>query len=144
MSDIWWTAPTEAENGNLILVTGRDDMEAMRGGGKYIYRVEVIWRYDGGNMPGDEDARLMEQATDALQDAFRRDKIAVMTGIYTGDGERDWVFYVKNLAIFDKVLNRALAELPQLPVVIEAYADPDWEEYTRMRAVTYIPPSDED
>ena len=41
MSDIWWTAPTEAENGNTILVTGRDDVDRFRASGKHVYRVEV-------------------------------------------------------------------------------------------------------
>lgn len=143
MAETWWTAPAEAENGKTILVTGRDDIEKFHSSGKYIYRVEVIWRYDGGGMPADTDARIMEQASDALADAFNRDRIAVMTGIYTGNGERDWIFYTKNLAVFNTVLNRALAPLPQLPIVIEAYSDPQWEEYTEMRQSTYIPPSDD-
>lgn len=144
MSDIWWTAPTEAENGNTILVTGRDDVDRFRASGKHVYRVEVTWRYDGGGMPGRAEAELMEQATDALQAALRRDKVAVMTGIYTGDGQRDWVFYTKSLPVFNTILNRALADLPALPIVIEAYSDPDWAEYSEMRSATYIPPSDDD
>lgn len=142
--ETWWTTPTEADNGNPIMVSGRDDIDKYRTCGKYIYRVEVIWRYEGSGMPCDADAILMEQATEALRTAFSHDKIGVMTGIYTGDGERDWVLYTKNLAIFNTVLNRALADLPALPVVIEAYADPDWEEYNQMRLNTYIPPSDDD
>lgn len=143
MENIWWTAPTEAENGSLILVTGRDDIDKYRESGKYIYRVEIFWKYANSGMPSDSDGQLMEQATDALHEALRHNKIAVMTGIYTGDGQRDWILYTKNLAIFNKVLNQALEPLPTLPLLIEAYADPDWEEYSRMRSDTYIPPSDD-
>lgn len=129
MTDEWWTAPSEADNGNIVIVTGRSDVDKFRSSGKYIYRVEVIWRYEGGGMPSPEEAALMEQATDALHEAVRRDRVAVMTGIYTGDGERDWVFYTKSLPVFNTVLNRALADLPTLPLVIEAYHDPAWEAY---------------
>lgn len=143
--DIWWTAPAEAENGRLIMVTGRDSMDEVRADGRYRYRITISWRYnerpDG--MPDDTDAALMEEVTDALLAAFRRDKVAVMTGIYTGDGLREYVLYTKNLRVFGIVLNKALAELPTVPIVIDAQDDPDWEEYAEMRANTYIPPEED-
>lgn len=67
-----------------------------------------------------------------------------MTGIYTGDGERDWVFYTQNLNIFGRVFNRALEPLEQMPLLIEAESDPDWEEYREMREISYIAPDDEE
>lgn len=128
------------------MVTGRDQLDAVRAKGKYVNRVEVVWRYDAApdGMPSDEDAALMGEATDAILAAFNADPVGVLTGIYTGDGERDWVFYTMSLPIFGKVLNRALEELPTLPIVIEAYSDPDWEEYENMKSISYIPPSDDD
>ncbi len=95
-------------------------------------------------MPEDGDAELMEKATDALLEEFKKDKVAYMTGIYTGDGRRDWVFYTQNLNIFGRVLNRALAPLEQMPLLIEAESDPDWEEYHEMREISYIPENDEE
>lgn len=142
MADTWWTAPAESDNGALILVTGRDKIDAAMASGKYTYRVEVKWRYADSGMPDDATAKLMEEATDALQSTFSKDKVAIMTGIYTGDGERDWVMYVKKLSTFQGVFNKALSELPSLPIIIEAYSDPQWEEYREMRENTYIPDKD--
>ncbi|MDE5790506.1 MAG: DUF695 domain-containing protein [Muribaculaceae bacterium] len=141
MKERWWTAPTESESGATVLVTGRDCMDEVIAGGKYIYRVTVSWDYNRlpNGMPEDADARLMEKATDALQSAFKKDKVAYMTGIYTGDGRRDWIFYTKNLNIFNKVFNKALEELDTMPLAIEAEADPEWEEYKEMREISYIP-----
>ncbi len=132
-SEEWWTAPVEADNGNRVMVTVRDDVDKYRLSGKYTFRIEVTWRY-GTGFPDDHDATLMEQATDRLTETFRRDKIAVMTGIYTGDGQRDWIFYTKNLHTFGLALNRALADMEQLPLLIEAYEDPEWEEYTEINS----------
>lgn len=141
VTDKWWTYPAEAENGKTILVTGRDAIDHFKANGKYIYRIDVKWRYhslpDG--LPVDEDARTMQEVTDSLLASFKKDQVAVMTGIYTGDGERDWVFYTRNLKIFNLVFNKALADLPVLPLNIEAEEDADWEEYTEMREATYIP-----
>lgn len=144
IADEWWTAPAQADDGRLIMVTGRDGVQKAIDTGKYTSRITVIWDYtdtaDG--MPDRETSELMEQATDALQRAFSKDPIAIMTGIYTGAGRREWVFYCRNLGIFGKVFNHALEELPTLPIVIEAENDPDWAEYREMRDATYIEPGD--
>ena len=141
MKERWWTAPTESESGATVLVTGRDYLDDIIAGGKYIYRITVSWDYNRlpNGMPEDEDAKLMEKATDALQAAFKKDKVAYMTGIYTGDGRRDWIFYTKNLNIFNKVFNIALAALDTMPLAIEAEADPEWNEYKEMREISFIP-----
>lgn len=140
----WWSYPAEAESGRRIIVTGRDLVDRERESGKYIYRINVYWDYDAlpDGMPSDEDADMMEKVTDALLLAFKKDPAAVMTGIYTGDGRRDWVFYTPSLRIFNNVFNRALQDLPLIPIVIEAEEDPDWEEYSQMRDATYIPDED--
>lgn len=146
MTERWWSAPTEAENGRTIIVTGRDYMDEIIAKGKFIYRVTVSWEYNSlpSGMPEDEDARLMEEATDSLMQEFKKDKVAYLTGIYTGDGRRDWVFYTQNLNIFGRVFNRALASLPQMPLLIEAESDPDWSEYREMRDISYIAPDDDE
>lgn len=140
-TDKWWTYPADAESGKTIIVTGRDAIDHFRESGKYIYRIDVVWKYNSlpNGMPEDEDAQMMEEVTDALLKAFKKDTVAVITGIYTGDGERDWVFYTKNLHIFSIVFNKALEELPTIPFVIEASEDKDWEEYQEMKDQTYVP-----
>lgn len=142
MADTWWTAPAESADGDLIMVTGRDKIENLMNSGKYTYRVEVSWTYGTHGMPDEADAKLMEEATDALTDTFAKDKVAVITGIYTGAGKREWVMYVKKLTVFQAAFNRALSTLPTLPIVVEAYSDPEWEEYREMRDNTYIPDKD--
>lgn len=141
ISDTWWTSPQEGEHGNLVMVTGHDGLDEVIASGKYIYRIDVHWKYDAATngMPSDDDAELMEKITDALTKAFKADKVAVITGIYTGDGERTWVLYTKNLKVFGIVFNRALQELPTVPLVIDASSDPNWDEYKEMRDISYIP-----
>ncbi|MBD5369864.1 MAG: DUF695 domain-containing protein [Bacteroides sp.] len=142
--DKFWTYPAETPEGLPLIVTGRDDTDSFRESGKYVYRITVSMPYaplpDG--LPADTDAPLLEQATDAFLAETHRDKAAVLTGIYTGDSRRDWIFYTRSLHIFRNILNRALAPLPLLPLEISAEEDPAWEEYLDMRAHTYIPDAD--
>ncbi len=144
--DDWWTSPTEGENGSLIMVTGRRDVEKFRDNPKYSIRVEVSWKYDGesNGMPDTATSQLMEEVHDALLAVFAKDPVAVMTGIYTGDNRRDWVFYTLSTHIFQKKINEALAAFPLLPLEIYAENDPDWAEYAEMRELSEISVSDDD
>lgn len=128
----WWTAPAEGDNGNTVMVTGRKDVAKFRDNPCMRIRVEVDWPYGNPGMPSDADAHIMETATENLAQEFDRDPVAVMTGIFTGDGHRTWVFYTASINIFNKKLNKALAPLPVLPLHITAENDPDWEAYSEM------------
>ncbi len=143
--DKWWTSPAESEAGKTVIITGRDGLEKVQASGKYIYRLDVSWDYEpeASGMPSDADARIMEEATDALLKVFDKNTAAVMTGIYTGDGRRDWIFYCLNLKVFSSSFNNALADLPAMPLEISATEDPEWEEYSEMRTNTYIDPDGE-
>lgn len=136
----WWTSPAEGENGNIIMVTGRRDVEHFRNNPKFSIRVEVSWKYDANSigMPDEETAKLMEKVQDALTDTFHKDPIAVLTGIYTGDGERNWVFYTLSTNIFGRKLNEALQPFELLPITIYCENDPGWNEYDEMKDLSEI------
>ena len=130
----WWTAPTESESGKLIMVTGRKDVEKFRSNPRFNIRVEVTWKYDGdaSGMPDKETSTLMEEVQEALQKGFKKDPVAVLTGIFTGDNQRDWIFYTLSTHIFGRKLNESLASFPLLPLTIYTENDPGWEEYDEM------------
>lgn len=132
--DSWWTAPAESEDGRLIMVTGRRDVVKFRSNPRFKIRIEVTWKYEGdtSGMPDTATSELMEQVQEALQAEFRKDPVAVLTGIFTGDGKRDWIFYSLSTHIFGKKLNEALAPFPLLPLTVYCENDPAWEEYDEM------------
>ena len=95
LSNNWFTTVSETENGAMVIVCGRDDLELYARSGKFKERVEIYWKYNGDSrgMPCESDARVMEPVQDALQKAMEKDKLAILTGVYTGDNERTWIFY---------------------------------------------------
>ncbi|MFG6385291.1 MAG: DUF695 domain-containing protein [Muribaculaceae bacterium] len=133
----WWTAPAESDDGRLVMVSGRSDISNFRKNPKFNIRIEIVWPYGNDNpeskMPDESQAALMGEATERLQQVLHKDPAAVMTGIFTGAGERTWVFYTLSTHIFQKKLNEALEPLPTLPLVITAENDPDWEAYDEMK-----------
>ncbi|MBO5053015.1 MAG: DUF695 domain-containing protein [Muribaculaceae bacterium] len=141
MKGEWWTCPTVSESGKTVIVTGREDINKFRDNPRFNVRVEVSWEYDGNathGMPDVETSMMMETVTDRLTEVFDKDPVAVLTGIYTGDGRRDWIFYTLSTNIFGRKLNEALTDLPVLPLSIYCENDSEWNEYQEMKDNSYI------
>ena len=96
----------ENEAGNMIIVKGRDELNEFK--------------------------TCMEEVETVIRKAMEKDKLAILTGIYTGGGERVWVFYTRTTRVFGERLNEALAPFELLPITLYAEVDPEWEEYTDM------------
>lgn len=137
----WWTTPTEStESGRTVIVTGRRGVESAMASGKYGIRIEITWRYpgDASGMPDKPTSMVMEAVQDAMTKEFDRDPVAILTGIYTGDDRRDWVFYATSTRIFERKINEVLAPFDLLPITIYTENDPDWAEYREMRDSTEL------
>ena len=134
LTDNWFSTMAEADNEMPIFVSGRDDLDEFRLSGKFKERVEIYWKYDSSHngMPSDTEGELMEKVVDALRSAVEKDKLAILTGIYTGNNERTMVFYTRTSRVFGERLNESLANLPQLPITLYVEIDPDWNEYLEM------------
>ena len=134
LSDEWFTALSEDESGNLVTIYGRDELTEFIQSGKFKERVEITWKYEGDEkgMPDDALAEQMENVQEALKKAMEKDKLSILTAVYTGAGEKIWVFYTRTVRVFGERLNEALASFEQLPISIYTEIDPEWEEYLDM------------
>lgn len=130
LTDEWFTAVAEDDNGKTIIIAGRGEIDNFKNSGKFNDRIEITWPYEGVGMPDEATARQMEEVCDTLKKAVEKNKLAILTGIYTGGGKRIWVFYTRHNGAFGEALNRSLASYPFLPISIYAEKDPDWLEYT--------------
>ena len=134
----WFTFPASDDEGRTIIVTGRIDVEKYRSRERNSIRVEVTLPYTPEGelgFPGEQDAEMLEKITEAFEEALKGKNTALLTGIYTGAGERNWVFYTFSTDVFGSFLNRALADLPVLPLEIYAENDPEWAAYDEMLSV---------
>ena len=113
LTNNWFTSVTEGEGGTMVIVCGRDEIDAFMASGKFGERVEITWPYvrTANGMPDEAEAKRMEEPQEALQKAMEKDKLSILTGVYTGDGARTWIFYTRNIPAFGERLNQALAPL---------------------------------
>ena len=76
LTDIWFTALAESEDGQMIVVSGRDDISDFRKSGKFKERVEVTWSYHSAinGMPSEEEAKKMEEIQLVLQRSMEKNK----------------------------------------------------------------------
>lgn len=135
LTDEWFTAIAESEEGNdTIFVSGRCGIDEFRCSGKFRERAEVTWRYDADSkgMPDEATAMLMEDMMATLRRAMEKNKLAILTGVYTGGGERNMIFYTRNIPAFGNTLNEALMPYELLPLTIYTEKDADWSEYAEM------------
>ena len=134
LTDNWFSSMAIADNELPIFISGRDDLNEFQLSGKFKERIEIYWTYksEHNGMPSDSEAELMEQVQDALRNTVEKDKLAIMTGIYTGNSERTLVFYTRTSRVFGERLNEALAPFPLLPITLFVENDSEWNEYQEM------------
>lgn len=134
LSNEWFTALSEDEDGHLVTVSGRDELTDFIQSGKFKERVEITWKYEGDEkgMPMDALAEQMENVQETLRKAMEKGKLSILTAVYTGAGEKIWVFYTRTVRVFGERLNEALAPFDLLPISIYTEVDPEWEEYLDM------------
>jgi len=134
LSNVWFTALSENEEGQMVTVVGRDELTEFIQSGKLKERVEITWKYEGDSkgMPFDALAEQIENVQETLRKAMEKDKLSILTSIYTGGGEKIWVYYTRTVRVFGERLNEALASFELLPISIYTELDPEWEEYLDM------------
>lgn len=134
LSDKWFTALSEDDEGRLVTINGREELAEFMESGKLKERVEVTWKYEGDaqGMPEEETAELMEKVQETLKKAMEKDKLSILTAVYTGGNQKIWVFYTRTVRVFGERLNEALASFELLPIEIYTEVDTDWEEYKDM------------
>lgn len=134
LSNEWFTALSENEEGQLVTVAGRLELGEFVQSGKFKERVEITWKYEGDDkgMPTDELAEKMEAVQETLRKAMEKDKLSILTGVYTGGCEKIWIYYTRTTRVFGERLNESLASFELLPIFIYTEIDPEWDEYLDM------------
>ena len=109
----------------------RPSLQASLGNEAYPRRLMIVWKFepaDATGMPTDTQSADMKDFEDMLLDTLDPDRLAVLAFVYTADGSREWHFYLSDVSEVGIRINKALANIPQLPIELTVEDDPNWEE----------------
>lgn len=134
LTDEWFTTLSHTDDKQLVFLNVRKDIGNFFSTGKLRVRVDIAFPYsaEADGMPDAASAKLLEEIEPLLRRTMERDKLAILTGNYTGGGQKDWTFYTRHLPTFGERLNACLEPFPTLPLEIHCEEDAEWSDYFEM------------
>jgi hypothetical protein len=127
---LWFTA-TGTEDGLPLIFRGRQNIPVDVVEAAYPIRVRIFWPYEPDNdrgMPKSQTNDAQIEFEDALAPLDTADSGFQML-VVTGNGRKEWHWYVANLQSWMDALNEALNGSPEYPIEIENSFEPDWSLY---------------
>jgi hypothetical protein len=98
---------------------------------KFPWLVIIAWKYEGGDMPSKEVNAKMIALEDAIDGHIAKGEHCVHAVSRTGNGLKEFEYYIKNQDDFIGRFNEALAGQERYPIQITFYSDPEWKELKR-------------
>jgi hypothetical protein len=92
----------------------------------------ISWSYDGSShngMPAMSVNDAMVRLERAMENALLRDGVARHAYSRTGNGLKEFVYYVSDRDEFIAALNDALSSHSKYPIEITFYHDPEWKDF---------------
>ncbi len=133
--DPWLIAETE-EDGMPMIYRVRQNIPANLEISDYSHLVCVLWEYEttiANGLPGSEVAEQQEAFEDALDDFIEKDLDNEHMVIVTGNGRKEWLWYVKDPDDWIEGFSAALSGHPPFPVEIQGYDAEGWKAYNDLK-----------
>lgn len=97
-------------------------------------RVILVWRYETpSGLPVATEREEMDRMEDMLSPLVEKVGFGMLAMVSTGNGFREWTYYVRSEDEFLKALNMALAGQRRFPIEVHTGPDPQWSTYERFR-----------
>ena len=95
----------------------------------------AAWPYDLEGEDGLPDRKTYDQMhafQEAVHAALKESSVGVEAASLLGRGVKEWRYYATTPEAFLEVFNQALAPLPEFPIEMQSYDDPDWDGLTEL------------
>ena len=106
-----WALSLGEENGETVVVRTRSRPPTGMDPNAYPHAVELIWRFDGAataGMPSPEVHQLLMDC-EGLLDVLERSGVGMLGLSITGNGRREWVWYVGDPILFSRQVEELLS-----------------------------------
>jgi hypothetical protein len=133
-TDDSWSVATGEDDGKPLILRIRNEPPSFAQKKAFPHLLAVSWQYESQNdqgMPSQDVAEHMSQLEDLLEPAFEGARQAFLSVIVTGNGVREWQWYVRSSEKIMELVNETLGQLEPFPVQFSFQDDPEWEGYSR-------------
>ncbi|MDR2011910.1 MAG: DUF695 domain-containing protein [Rhodanobacter sp.] len=124
----WWGGETQ-EDGKPVTLRALTSLPDEDTRVKHTWSVVIIWTYaaqDDGK-PTPEDAKKMSMFEEAVQKQLEGDGSAIKAIIRTGNGTRQWTYYVTDLGRAQGVLSKEMNEFKGEKIDLRFRPDSAWK-----------------
>ncbi len=120
-----------AENGKPIIYRSLHAVPSGERESDFPYLINIYWAFDADANNGLPDAESNEAQIEFENHLESLDKngISHLMLVVTGNGRKEWVWYVSNIESWLGEFNNLLSERPVYPIEIENDFDPEWNTY---------------
>ena len=127
-----WTVVQAELDGRLAWLRIQNDI------GKTIrdsnpHRMIVRWKYEDDGEDGMPPLELKDKyhaLEEALVSSIQSDDTGVLALVLTTAGCRQWHIHFSDAQAIQGSVNRAFADMPDMPISLTGKFDPDWTEYS--------------
>jgi hypothetical protein len=132
--DAYFTAEGE-QDGRPILFRGLQAIPAGIATSELPHLVSITWAYehDGVGMP-DPDLHQLHNDFEDLLDPLDHNAIGRLVLVVTGNGRKEWHWYVRDVGAWLASVNEVLAGTPVLPIELTTRLQPDWRLFREFLA----------
>ena len=132
-----WTVGNAKINGMPVVYKFLSQLPNNKEREKLSWLTVVSWKYDGSTnngMPPQDTNDSMVVLENALEKINGDGQIYEMAYTATGNGLKEFVYYISDRDKFMEKFNEALSGQPGYPLEINFYEDPDWSDLSKLLA----------
>jgi hypothetical protein len=125
---------TGEDDGKPLIFRIRNGAPAFATKATFPKLLAVSWQFDpttNNGMPPRDAVERMQQFENLLAPVFSNARQAFLTVVVTGNGVREWQWYVKDPEKVMNLVNETLGELDPFPVQFSFQEDPAWQGYSQ-------------
>jgi hypothetical protein len=129
--DVLWFTATGEEDEKPLIFRSRSSVPSGIVESDYPTRMTIFWEYEPTNdsgMPDEECNNAQVEIENALEE-LAEGPLSLLMLVVTGNGRKEWHWYVGDVAAWMNRLNDLLSEYPEYPIQIEDCQEPDWALY---------------
>lgn len=126
-----WSVGQGQKNGQPLLIRFRSEPPQGVDAAAYPFLLSATWSYQAGRagMPDAEELERMTRFEEALESTLEGSQSAYLMLVFTGNGNRDWLFYSRGEDDSMRRINQGLKGHPVYPVEFSVQRDPHWRAY---------------